>query len=559
MNRDLSAPRLCTLMAACMGILLLAAGTGAQATLNAPQNLEITASSSTLQVDWNVVQDPQVGGYLVYYDTDGPEAPFNGTGAVEGDSPIRVAGASSNTLTLHGLAPDTRYFFAVSAYDLTERPGDPSRPSPGALCDVLNPAAPTGLQVTVDVDGLHLSWTANTEVDALGTTIYRGSSPQPTDSIAFVDLPNAAFDEAAPGYNQTYYYRLKAMDFCRLTSNFSEDVVIAVPPLLSRSDVDASGEVNISDPIYNLYYLFEGGPAPPCLESADDNDTGDITVDDPIYSLNYQFAQGPPPPAPFPACGIDPTVDALGCLSFAPCGTGPGGPPQPGGGSDVLSVQQASIDGDAVTYNLIVGSGSPLVGLEGTVSYPSDRMTFVGLERTDYTREWDFLSAKADPGEGTIHVGGVPDYRLQNPILPQGEVAAVLRFVLRDGDADLRVQDGRFVLQGGSAIDPTLDGSSAIPGHGRAALQPSLTAPNPYRPGATIRLAGPVGHPAEVSLFTVKGERVRVLYRGAWDRTDKVLSWDGRLESGLAAGPGMYYLRARLGDSTLSRKILFLP
>jgi hypothetical protein len=37
------------------------------------------------------------------------------------------------------------------------------------------------------------------------------------------------------------------------------------------------------------------------------------------------------------------------------------------------------------------------------------------------------------------------------------------------------------------------------------------------------------------------------------------LTWDGRAQGGQMAGSGVYYLRARSGNTTISHKLLLLP
>ena len=86
-----------------------------------------------------------------------------------------------------------------------------------------------------------------------------------------------------------------------------------------RGDVDASGTIDISDPIFLLGYLFLGEKAPDCLDAGDANDDGLLDISDAVYGLTFQFLGGPPPPSPYPDCGIDPTDDALDCQSFPQC------------------------------------------------------------------------------------------------------------------------------------------------------------------------------------------------------------------------------------------------
>jgi hypothetical protein len=99
-----------------------------------------------------------------------------------------------------------------------------------------------------------------------------------------------------------------------------------------RGDVDASGDINITDGIFLLNYLFSGGTTPACLDAADVNDSGggapDIT--DAIAVFNWLFLGGPAPSPPSPTtspyisrdCGLDPPdgpTDTLDCAAFAPC------------------------------------------------------------------------------------------------------------------------------------------------------------------------------------------------------------------------------------------------
>ncbi len=97
----------------------------------------------------------------------------------------------------------------------------------------------------------------------------------------------------------------------------SEESVPFVPPEedgFLRGDCNGDGELNISDPIFDLESLFGTGRASGCLEACDANDDTEHNISDAIYSLYYLFADGAAPGAPFPDCGADPTPDGgLAC------------------------------------------------------------------------------------------------------------------------------------------------------------------------------------------------------------------------------------------------------
>ncbi len=109
-------------------------------------------------------------------------------------------------------------------------------------------------------------------------------------------------------------------------------------PAFVRGDCNGDGEVNVSDAIYGLQWIFAGGPEPGCVAAANVDGAGDIDLTDPIHLLLHLFAGGPAPVAPFPECGPGtlPADDATceeapgDCQTVAsPLGLGdlPGAPP----------------------------------------------------------------------------------------------------------------------------------------------------------------------------------------------------------------------------------------
>jgi hypothetical protein len=81
-------------------------------------------------------------------------------------------------------------------------------------------------------------------------------------------------------------------------------------PVFKRGDCDGNGTEAITDAIFGLNWLFQGGTAPGCQDACDADDNGDPNLTDMVLLLNHLFRSGDPPAPPGPdACGIDPTGD----------------------------------------------------------------------------------------------------------------------------------------------------------------------------------------------------------------------------------------------------------
>lgn len=84
--------------------------------------------------------------------------------------------------------------------------------------------------------------------------------------------------------------------------------------------------------------------------------------------------------------------------------------------------------------------------------------------------------------------------------------------------------------------------------------------PNPTSNGATIDLALPVPvGDAFVSVYDVQGRLVKTLLRGAVGQGVQRVAWDGRSDAGARASAGVYFVKARAGTFTASRKVVLLP
>ena len=62
-----------------------------------------------------------------------------------------------------------------------------------------------------------------------------------------------------------------------------------------HGDDNADGKITVSDVVYEINYLFKGGPAPLPPEVGDVNCDNKHTVAYVVYKINYLFKGGPPP------------------------------------------------------------------------------------------------------------------------------------------------------------------------------------------------------------------------------------------------------------------------
>jgi hypothetical protein len=91
--------------------------------------------------------------------------------------------------------------------------------------------------------------------------------------------------------------------------------VLANSARFLRGDSNVDGEINLTDGITTLEWLFLGGRRPACPDAADVDSSREVSISDPIYTFNFLFLGGPEPPAPFPGCQS--AVITLGCEGSA--------------------------------------------------------------------------------------------------------------------------------------------------------------------------------------------------------------------------------------------------
>ncbi len=67
--------------------------------------------------------------------------------------------------------------------------------------------------------------------------------------------------------------------------------------------------------------------------------------------------------------------------------------------------------------------------------------------------------------------------------------------------------------------------------------------PNPFNPMTVIRFALPTTQDVELSVFDVRGQRVRTLVHGTMPAGHHEVTWQGRDEGGRQVASGTYFYR----------------
>jgi len=160
-------------------------------------------------------------------------------------------------------------------------------------------------------DRMTLRWVAPTTTGVRGFRIYR-------DGEVLATLPtiliNTWEDEAPPEGALLYEIAVLESDGsegCRSACRVERSGGIT----FRRGDANRDCRVDVSDPVRILDHLFRDADID-CQDAADTNDSGDLNLTDPVLLLNFLFQPNSVAPAlPFVNPGVDPTPDDLRCAA----------------------------------------------------------------------------------------------------------------------------------------------------------------------------------------------------------------------------------------------------
>ena len=136
-------------------------------------------------------------------------------------------------------------------------------------------------------------------------------------SSAAVHEPGRLFDEELSDARPVFQYRFPAPGehpyFCRPHEEMAMNGRVHVQQAFVRGDADEDNNLMITDAIAVLGVLFSGAVPRPCEDAFDVDDNGEIDISDPVFLLNFLFLGGACVPPPFPEPGADRTDDPLLC------------------------------------------------------------------------------------------------------------------------------------------------------------------------------------------------------------------------------------------------------
>ncbi len=206
------------------------------------------------------------------------------------------------------------------------------------------------------------------------------------------------------------------------------------------------------------------------------------------------------------------------------------------------------LSGDAVEVPLTVESNSGLLAADGWFRLEGSGLTFESVETTELTKDYQTETSGPTDGLWKIALYG------SRPVKVAG-VFLKLRFRCTD--------DGGTVVWERFALNEreTMLAPTVVTGVGSGRPVPSgfglgWNYPNPFNPGTSVHYRLDKPGDAGLTVYDVRGRRVRKLVAGWRPAGEFRADWDGRDESGLEASAGVYICRLGSGGRVRTIKMI---
>lgn len=526
-----------------------------------PANLQALdlGTGNAIQVSWNASTDPSFAHYKIYW------------GNEEGDYP-NTQNTSSTVFTIPGQTEGQACYVAVSTVDNS---GNESYLVTASATPRLIPLTPQNFVDSPVLNGITLSWTANTELDLMAYKLYRSLSPDEPGELVSTLNPNVTTysDVDLEGSLNYYYYRLCAVDINQNQSPFtvalkSRPVTLNQGILVIDETLNFNGS-NPFQPTDEMVDSFYDGLAqnlnitshldleadPLVIKLADlgvfnavlwhGNDYSDTVYPYSVkealkkyieFGGKVLFSVFHPSQAFELNAGYPAT---FGSNTFINEVLGISGVDYQAAARFKYAVSQLSaapplqVDPDKtpVSFNGHIFLVESLV--------PANANSVIYLYGSDYASSTGQGSLNDEPvaiyhafGAGKAITLSFPLYSMENASARQ-----FLEYV--------------FHIVFGLPLDN--DDPSLSPG---ARLSISAAYPNPFSTEARIELnSKSFDKPLQVQIFNLRGQLVKTLFQDVPDPKTELI-WDGRDNTGRIVSSGIYLLKATQAGQTTSRKLL---
>jgi hypothetical protein len=396
--------------------------------------------------------------------------------------------------------------------------------------------------------------------------IYNPNNPSWSPGSNPGDNPRI-FAPAVPGENRIRALTTGVNGFIHGGTASHAHLFTYIPSGAGKGDPNGDGEIDVSDVVYLINYLFVGGPAPVPLEAGDANSDGVVDVSDVVYLINYLFAGGPHPSAPVsPGSGLElykgktpaqigfssPTISKDGIFNLPVIGK-----------FDVdLAAVQLEIKYDPAKITLLEPALTPKTeGLSIYFSSNGSRNLQIALTQAKACgyksiRKIDSLHSLQvgilDPtGKHQISAGtnALVNLKIKGSDLTSLEIT---RAILVDKNAQkIPVQ----IVAKMKESEEELGGEkSAIPQE----FSLSQNYPNPFNPETEISYALPRDCYVKLAIYNIAGQKVNTLVDEHQSAGYKTIYWNGRDDQGKKIASGIYFYKLQAGDFCQSKKMMLI-
>jgi hypothetical protein len=303
---------------------------------------------------------------------------------------------------------------------------------------------------------------------------------------------------------------------------------------------DATGDwnVDISDVVYLLNYLFVHGPAPCPLGRADDNRDCEVDASDLVYELNYLFAGGPRP-----VCGgKESSLANLPSKLYLTLA------------SAEISLSEPKFMKDGIGEITITGKFDiELAAVQLEASYDPKQ---IGLIEPALTPRCEGLQLYFGAEDGQLKIGILDITGVHR--IPAGE-GPILTLKAKAKDlSSLKISKAILVDQNANAFLANIVEKSA-----RATSLPDQYClhqnyPNPFNPETEISYDLPNDSWVKLLIYNISGQKVKTLVDRFEAAGHKTVIWDGKNQEGDRVASGVFFYRLEAGEFTATKKMVMI-